>query len=302
LKWEEGDPATDCPPFRQYVWLYHMASPNLQAEVGNLAAGVEMSPAQFLNKIARDPFSPVRANGLPQYFTINGQSGMMSHFNPYVTMMGRVGEPVVVHILNAGLWTHSMHLHANHMWITSVNPVDSPNLVPNPNPIWVDVYRVDPMTRVDYTVPFMKPPDIGQAKGIGPVSIDEPVLQTNNGHPVWPPIEEFNVYMPPLGTKAKNAAEADVELGQRQSPLCYPMHDHSEPSQTSQGGNYNCGLISGIYFTGDRITPTPAVIPTGFPATYPFDFPMDEDFHMAFKNSRGCQYTEPAAPPLGEML
>ncbi len=33
------------------------------------------------------------------------------------------------------------------------------------------------------------------------------------------------------------------------------MHDHSEPSQTAQGGNYNMGLISGINFTGDRNTP-----------------------------------------------
>jgi len=65
LKWEEGDPNTNCPPFRQYVWLYHMASPNLQAEVGNLPAGQTMSPSVFMNKIARDPFSPVRANGLP---------------------------------------------------------------------------------------------------------------------------------------------------------------------------------------------------------------------------------------------
>jgi hypothetical protein len=33
------------------------------------------------------------------------------------------------------------------------------------------------------------------------------------------------------------------------------MHDHSEPSQTAQGGNYNMGLISGINFIGDRNTP-----------------------------------------------
>ena len=55
--------------------------------------------------------------------------------------------------LNAGLWTHSMHLHANHMWVTSMNGVA------NPNPIWVDVFRVDPMDRIDYTVPYMRPPD-----------------------------------------------------------------------------------------------------------------------------------------------
>jgi hypothetical protein len=30
------------------------------------------------------------------------------------------------------------------------------------------------------------------------------------------------------------------------------MHDHSEPSQTAQGGNYNQGMIAGMNFTGDR--------------------------------------------------
>ena len=32
------------------------------------------------------------------------------------------------------------------------------------------------------------------------------------------------------------------------------MHDHSEPSQTAQGGNYNQGLIAGMNITGDRNT------------------------------------------------
>ncbi|MBI2858178.1 MAG: hypothetical protein HYX90_03790, partial [Chloroflexi bacterium] len=87
----------------------------------------------------------------------------------------------------------------------------------------------------------------------------------------------------------KNAAGQEIELGQRMSPLCFPMHDHSEPSQTSQGGNYNTGLISGIYFTGDR---------NGM-----MDFPMDHDFHMVFQNHRGSTLsTERAAPPLGEPL
>lgn len=53
--------------------------------------------------------------------------------------------------------------------------------------------------------------------------------------------------IPKGGTMAGNLG-MHVQL----SPLCYPMHDHSEPTQTSQGGNYNMGLISGVNFTGDR--------------------------------------------------
>ena len=36
------------------------------------------------------------------------------------------------------------------------------------------------------------------------------------------------------------------------SPQCFPMHDHSEPTQTAQGGNYNQGMIAGMFFIGDR--------------------------------------------------
>ena len=63
-----------------------------------------------------------------------------------------------------------------------------------------------------------------------------------------------------------------IDLAVRLSPLCYPMHDHSEPSQTAQGGNYNCGMISGMNVTGDRNTPgaTPASVgPLPLITTFP---------------------------------
>ena len=286
LAWEEGDSTpwardpsvVNCPPFRQYVWLTHQASPNLFAEVAGLPAGQLYSAQDFLNAFLRDPFSPIKDNRVPQYFTINGQSGFFSHFNPTITPMGRIGEPIVIHLMNAGLWSHSMHLHANHMFITSVNGVVQED------PIWVDVFTLNPMDRVDYTVPFMRQPDIGTPRGIG--RPDTPLVALD-GVPVYPPVEEFEVFMPALGTKAMDAQGNDVELGQRMSPLCYPMHDHSEPSQTSQGGNYNMGLISGIYFIGDRNTP-------GY-----MDYQMDPDFQMACQNIRGASGVAPAAPAIG---
>ena len=54
--------------------------------------------------------------------------------------------------------------------------------------------------------------------------------------------------IPPIGTVADDGRPMHVPL----SPVCYPMHDHSEPSQAAQGGNYNMGLIAGINFIGDR--------------------------------------------------
>ncbi len=287
LAWEEGDPATNTPAFRQYVWLTHQASPNLFAEVGNLPAGALYDPKKFMDAFLRDPFSPTRNNRIPQFFTINGQSGFFSHFSPAITPMGRVGEPVVIHILSAGLWTHSMHLHANHMYITSVNGAVSDN------PIWVDVYTVKPMDRVDYTIPYMRPPDNANTRAIG---YPDPPLTGLNGKPVWPPVEEFDVYLPPKGIPAINPPTdingVPIDLGQRMSPLCFPMHDHSEPSQTAQGGNYNCGLISGIYFTGDR-----NALSQGLGNW--MNFPMDPDFAMMYRNIRGIDNSVQAFPAPG---
>ena len=297
LAWHEGDALT--PAFRRFIWVTHEASPKLFAEVGEYPAGLDYPAAQFMQYFLRDPFQ-IHAyhtdnpggNRVPQYFTINGQSGHFAHNSPYVTPMIRVGEPIVIHILNAGLWTHSMHLHANHFYVTSVNGA------PSENPIWVDVYNVEPMDRIDYTVPCMRPPDIPNVGGIGyPVTPQTSV----NGTPTWPPVEEFNRYHPGIGQIiAKDMHGNDIDLAERQSPLCYPMHDHSEPSQTAQGGNYNCGLISGIYFVGDRNTP-------GW-----HDFPLDHEFEMMLKargtHVYGCsEYSdsgkgEPAPPVMEEEM
>jgi len=266
LRWEDGDAATNCPPFRTYVWLYHQCSPRLFAEVGNFPAGKNYPAAQFMNKIARDPFSPTRQNAIPEYHTINGQSGFFSHFSPTITPMARVGEPQIIHILNAGTQTVSHHIHLNHFYITSINGAA------NPNPIWVDVYGIKPMEKIDYLFPMMRPPDNANERGIG--RPDKP-LNTTLGHPCWPPLQEMETFIPPHGTTAKDLAGNDVEMGQRLSPLCFPGHDHLESSQTAQGGNYNCGLISGVYVIGDRNTPGH------------MNFPMDADFAMMFRNIRG---------------
>jgi hypothetical protein len=119
------------------------------------------------------------------------------------------------------------------------------------NPLWLDVYNVEPMDMVDYTIPYMRPPDVGNVKGIG---MPDTPLKSISGKPVWPPWEEIGMFMPKKGTLADPLNPNSVDISVQLSPLCYPMHDHSEPSQTSQGGNYNLGLISGMNFIGDRGT------------------------------------------------
>jgi hypothetical protein len=315
LKWEEGDPATNTPPFRTYAWVLHQASPNLFEAVRTSAPGAGFrNPATFQQAFLRDPFSFTRDNNIPQYFTINGQSGFFSHFSPTITPIGRIGEPVVIHILNAGLWTHSMHFHCNHFYVTYDSSASNGGVFGggvSTNPIWIDIYNVDPMDRVDYVFPFMRQPNIPTTRGLG---LPDPPATTINGLPCYPPIEEMEVHIPAIGTTAQRPDGSEANLAQRLSPLCYPMHDHSEASQTSQGGNYNTGMISGVYVTGDRNLPTQrdangVLLSTRLANPNGIDFPMDEDFAMMYRNIRGVSTTDgrgtfpspgtdPNAPPL----
>jgi hypothetical protein len=277
LAWEQGDPATDTPAFRQYVWVLHQASPKLFREVGSLPPGQLYPANQFVNLFLRDAFSPTQDNMNAQYFTIAGQSGHFSHNNPFLCPNNRVGEPVLIRHLNAGLWVHAMHLHCNHQFVLSHN-----NAVFD-NPFWIDMWGAFPLDTFEWLSPYMRPPDIPNQLGVGRADISPPLVSLN-GHPVWPPVEELNLYIPPLiGTTlptnepfpalplgprtAKDQNGATIDLAVRMSPLCYPMHDHSEPSQTAQGGNYNCGLISGMNITGDRNTPLNGTPPSPLIAT-----------------------------------
>jgi len=295
LAWEQGDPAANppTPPFRQYVWLNHQASPVLFEEVGNFTPGLDYSATAFMDGFINAPFiatnnsplmqltvPPIALNPIfnkkPHFFTISGQSGHFCHNHPAITPMNRVGEPCIVRIMNAGLWTHSMHMHCNHHFIVCVNGrIQS-------NPIWVDTFTSKPMDIYDMVIPYQRPPDVPNVLGIGRADISPP-LTTINGHPTWPPIEEFNVYQPALGTKKISFLNplVTVDIGQRQSPLVYPMHDHSEPSQTAQGGNYNCGLISGMNVIGDRNTPLYK------------NFPRDADWDLMLTLGNGAPVDKP---------
>jgi hypothetical protein len=249
LSWEQGDSTTHTPAFRQYVWILHEASSRLFEEVGKYTPGKNYPPALFIKAFQNDPFRSDGLNRKPEFFTINGQSGFFAAHNPYITPSHRVGEPAVVRILNAGMSTHSLHIHANHVYVTSLNGVVQEN------PIWLDTFTAKPLDVADWAVPFTRPPDVPNERGIGLpdkplISIGNPLINGSVPHPVWPPTEEMNTYLPPQGTLA-----GTTNISVRLSPICYPMHDHSETSQSAQGGNYGLGMMSGIDFIGDRNTP-----------------------------------------------
>lgn len=109
-----------------------------------------------------------------------------------------------------------------------------------------------------------------------------PDIPGSSPHPVWPPLEEIEMRVPGVGETA-GGVPGGVPIDVQLSPLCYPVHDHSEPTQTAQGGNYNLGLLSGMNVTGDRNISPDSV--TTFPNA-PDQFPQNQ--------------TRLAAPPFGE--
>lgn len=248
LAWEQGDPSTNTQAFRQNIWILHEASSRLFAEVGNYTPGKDYPAAQFVKAFETDRFRSDGMNKKPDFYTISGQSGWFAAHNPYITPTHRVGEPCIIRILNAGLSLHSLHIHANHVYVTGINGEVQKN------PFWLDTYTSHPLEIVEWAVPYIRPPDVPNQRGIGMpdkalISIANPSIPGSQPHPVWPPTEELNTFLPEIGEKAGN-----FDISVRMSPICYPMHDHSEPSQSAQGGNYGLGMMSGIHFIGDRNT------------------------------------------------
>ena len=184
------------------VWVHNQVDPVFNDFAQN---GVPIDPAEMV------------ATFLPRYFTINGRSGAFSSHAPDTVLTGRIGQPMLVRILNAGLFVHSDHLHANHFYVTAVNNVVGQNAVS------ADTWIINPRDRVDVLVPFIRPPDI-------------PGDQNT-----------------PLRDLIPNELALVIggDDGVPQSPLVYPMHCHNEPSQTAAGGNYPQGAVTHIEFLGD---------------------------------------------------
>jgi Multicopper oxidase len=295
------DPLPDTPPFRQYVWLLQEASPTLFADVGRFPPGRDFPAAVFVDRFLNNSFVPGDVNGppavrgdTPQFFTVSGQSGHFSHNHAFLNLFVRIGEPAIVRVLNAGLWNHCIHLHANHYYVLKLrneqtgtsefNPVGEldPAKVPGieDNQIWVDTFSVRPLDVFEMLVPTIRPDDVPNALGIGRADLSDPLPvvrtpieefgsvvvngeleagPTPAGVSTWPPVQELHMFIPKVGTTlgplldaAGNVIADETPVHVRLSPQCFPMHDHSEPTQAPQGGNYNQGMIAGMFFIGDR--------------------------------------------------
>lgn len=225
--------------FRSRIWMFNAVDPFFNAIIeagGNAEPGGAIDPGVF------------QANFLGRYFLTNGKTGVFSSLEdiaPETVLSAFIGEPHVVRILNAGLPVFSPHLHANHFYVLAVNNVVLES-VTHPDTMTVGTVErdirfrqllADPLgptnrlflnggSRVDWLVPFIRPPDI----------------------PGDPNTPLQDLIPEELATITQRQG-----LETPQSPLEYPMHSHVEIDQTAAGGNYPQGLITHFVFLGELI-------------------------------------------------
>jgi FtsP/CotA-like multicopper oxidase with cupredoxin domain len=91
---------------------------------------------------------------VPDYFLINGRSGVDSVHDASITIHGKLHEPALVRIVNAGVATHAMHFHGNHL------DVLCHNAKPAPHKMRKDTIMMPGGYTKDALLPFKPPPDI----------------------------------------------------------------------------------------------------------------------------------------------
>lgn len=192
---------------RQMIWLFQDIDPALN----DSAAG---------GRVVFD-----KETYLPRYFVMNGRSAPDSVHAEDTVIRGKLGQPMLVRMLNAGLACVHPHLHGNHYYVLSKNAVvldnvlerDTVRLSDRDDDVPDDALQPDRDVttvsgyRIDILVPFKLPPDIP----------DE----------AWPPREELT-------------AEPFARHHQEKGVLDYPMHPHNELTQTAAGGLYPKGALA----------------------------------------------------------
>jgi FtsP/CotA-like multicopper oxidase with cupredoxin domain len=162
---------------RQWLWLCHDVDP----EWGRRAH-------------AGERIDPTVDRPEPRYFRLNDKSGYdalgvtedeeRNHFTHEHTIIagfprdtdvrdfskagpgGSVATGQLVRLVNAGVVTHQMHFHGNHVWTLTRNGRHFPRTngtFADGHPVlqaWEDVIELDPLDRKDVVLPIRRPPDV----------------------------------------------------------------------------------------------------------------------------------------------
>lgn len=191
-------------PERTRIWMFNSIDPAFNAMAQR---GERIDATRFKEEF------------LPRYFTINGESGAYASHNHHTVPSGRIGQPHLIRLMNAGINADSPHIHGNHVYLIARTDLAG-NYRVEDNIRFIDTFTAEAGGRMDWLLPFRRPPDI----------------------PGDPAI--------PLRQLVRTELSLTLE-GVGQSPLTYPMHGHNELSQTAAGGNYPQGMVTHWEITGD---------------------------------------------------
>lgn len=140
---------------RDKIWLLSQVDPGLNARVERRET---IAPAS------------VRRTFLPRYFHINFVSGFdaadHAELPPQkraaarlIEPEGRQGQPTLLRCMNAGLATHSLHIHGNSVLGTSNTDLTTGRPFCESNILELDAWRMSPLVRRDMILPFERPKD-----------------------------------------------------------------------------------------------------------------------------------------------
>lgn len=155
---------------QQYLWVFNDIDPNLNSAVQKNAT----IPTTFT----------------PRYFTINGLTslppGATGNGDPTkdamaatnTALVGSIGTRTLVRMLNAGMASHSVHCHGNHMeWLTDRGAIRSA--------VWKKdiIYLRNNNGKSDVIYPFEAPPDAYPPVTTGhyPMHLHDEMSQTAGG-------------------------------------------------------------------------------------------------------------------------
>jgi len=150
-QWDPNDAARD------KVWMFSQIDPLL---------------CQRIDRGEYVDGASVAASFLPRYFVINGLSGFDTADHDEIDdpkheaaraimIRGREGQPTLIRSMNAGIVTHSPHIHGNGIFDLTRQVGDT--VACSSNIYEVDTWTMAPLARKDVLLPFNKPVDIPDA-------------------------------------------------------------------------------------------------------------------------------------------
>ena len=155
---------------QQYFWLINDIDPVWHDNIRNgITPSSIFKPYYFtINGLC------LRPPGHPDYSNPNIDAG----YNPLTRIEGSIGDRTLIRTLHAGMCTHSMHWHANHVeWLTR-----NGNILQN---IWLKDTILLPNNKgkLDVIYPFDPPPDAHPAVTTGkfPMHFHDEMTQTAGG-------------------------------------------------------------------------------------------------------------------------